>query len=65
MFSLLGKKALAVGIENDQSIAYGCAKAFREQGAALAVTYLGRKAEEQVRPLAAGPSHHGLAEAPE
>jgi|SRR5208337_2202199 len=52
MFSLSGKKALAAGIANDQSIAYGCAKAFREQGAALAVTYLNEKAEKHVRPLA-------------
>jgi uncharacterized protein YraI len=29
-----------VGIANDQSIAYGCAKAFRELGAELAITFL-------------------------
>ncbi len=52
MFSLSGKKALVAGIANQQSIAYGCAKAFREQGAALAVTYLNEKAETYVRPLA-------------
>ncbi|MEO1292994.1 MAG: enoyl-ACP reductase FabI [Pseudomonadota bacterium] len=52
MFSLAGKKALVVGIANDQSIAWGCAKAFATQGAALAVTYLNSKAEEYVRPLA-------------
>jgi enoyl-[acyl-carrier protein] reductase I len=52
LFSLAGKKALVIGIANDQSIAYGCARAFREQGADLAVTYLNEKAERHVRPLA-------------
>ncbi len=52
MFSLDGKKALVMGIANDQSIAYGCAKALRAQGADLAVTYLNAKAEKYVRPLA-------------
>jgi len=45
-------KALIVGIANDQSIAYGCARALKEQGAELAVTYLNEKAEPHVRPLA-------------
>ena len=31
---LTGHKALIVGIANDQSIAYGCAEAFRASGAA-------------------------------
>lgn len=52
MFDLTGQKALVVGVANDQSIAYGCAKAFRAQGADLAVTYLNEKAEPHVRPLA-------------
>ena len=52
MFSLAGQKALVVGVANDQSIAWGCAKAFREQGADLAITYLNPKAEPHVRPLA-------------
>ena len=49
---LEGRKALVVGIANDQSIAYGCAKAFRELGADLAVTYLNAKARPYVEPLA-------------
>lgn len=49
---LSGKKALVVGIANDLSIAWGCARAFREAGADLAVTYLNEKAEPYVRPLA-------------
>lgn len=52
MFSLAGKKALVVGIANEDSIAYGCAKAFKEQGAELAITYLNARAEPFVRPLA-------------
>ncbi|CTQ72903.1 enoyl-ACP reductase FabI [Roseibium alexandrii] len=52
MFDLTGQKALVVGVANDQSIAYGCAKAFKAQGADLAITYLNEKAEPYVRPLA-------------
>jgi enoyl-[acyl-carrier protein] reductase I len=52
MFSLKGQKALVVGIANDQSIAWGCARAFRAQGADLAATWLNAKAERFVRPLA-------------
>lgn len=52
MFSLNGTKALVVGIANDQSIAWGCARALRAQGAELAITYLNDKAEPHVRPLA-------------
>ncbi len=52
MFSLAGKKALVIGIANEGSIAYGCASAFKAQGADLAVTYLNEKAEPFVRPLA-------------
>lgn len=52
MFSLEGKKALVVGVANDQSIAYGIARALRTQGADLAITYLNARAEPHVRPLA-------------
>mgnify|MGYP000957076197 CR=1 FL=1 len=52
MFSLTGKKILVVGIANRDSIAWGCAKAFRAQGAEVAVTWLNEKAETFVRPLA-------------
>lgn len=52
MFSLAGQKILVVGIANKHSIAYGCARAFRAQGADLAVTWLNDKAEPHVRPLA-------------
>jgi enoyl-[acyl-carrier protein] reductase I len=49
---LEGKKGLVVGIANDQSIAWGCAKAFRAFGAEVAVTYLNDKAKPHVEPLA-------------
>jgi len=49
---LEGKRGLIVGIANDQSIAWGCAKAFRAFGAELAVTYLNEKAKKHVAPLA-------------
>ena len=52
MFDLAGSKALVVGVANDQSIAFGCAKALKAQGADLAITYLNQKAEKFVRPLA-------------
>jgi enoyl-[acyl-carrier protein] reductase I len=47
-----GKKGLVVGIANDQSIAWGCARAFRAFGADVAVTYLNEKAKPHVEPLA-------------
>jgi enoyl-[acyl-carrier protein] reductase I len=49
---LKGKKALVTGIANDQSIAWGCAKAFRALGADVAVTYLNDKSKPYVEPLA-------------
>jgi enoyl-[acyl-carrier protein] reductase I len=52
MTSLAGKKGLIIGIANEHSIAYGCAKVFREAGAELAVTYYNNETEPYVRPLA-------------
>ena len=46
------KRGLIVGIANENSIAWGCAKAFRAFGAELAVTYLNDKAKKYVEPLA-------------
>jgi len=54
ILNLAGKKGLVVGIANDQSIAFGCAKHCRAYGAELAVTYLNDKSEKWVRPLAEG-----------
>ena len=52
MKPLSGKKGLIIGIANDKSIAYGCARVCRDQGAELAVTYLNDKALPFVKPLA-------------
>jgi enoyl-[acyl-carrier protein] reductase I len=49
---LNGMKALVVGVANDQSIAWGCAKAFRDAGAEIAMTYLNDRARPFVEPLA-------------
>ena len=49
---LEGHKALVIGIANEHSIAYGCARAFRRLGAELAITYLNDKAKPHVEPLA-------------
>jgi enoyl-[acyl-carrier protein] reductase I len=49
---LKGKKALVTGVANDQSIAWGCAKAFHTLGAEVAMTYLNDKARPHVEPLA-------------
>ena len=46
------KKGVIVGIANESSIAWGCAKAFRALGAEVAVTYLNDKARKYVEPLA-------------
>lgn len=49
---LQGHKALVVGIANEHSIAYGCARAFRKLGAELAITYINDKTRPFVEPLA-------------
>ncbi|MGH6810008.1 MAG: enoyl-ACP reductase FabI [Ensifer adhaerens] len=49
---LEGRKGLIVGVANDRSIAWGCARAFRAFGAEVAVTYLNDKAKPYVEPLA-------------
>ncbi|MGO4307371.1 enoyl-ACP reductase FabI [Cupriavidus sp. RAF12] len=49
---LAGARVLVVGVANAESIAWGCARAFRELGADLALTYLNDKALPHVAPLA-------------
>jgi enoyl-[acyl-carrier protein] reductase I len=49
---LSGQKALVVGVANDRSIAWGCAKAMHQAGADIAMTYLNEKARPYVEPLA-------------
>jgi enoyl-[acyl-carrier protein] reductase I len=49
---LAGRKGLVVGIANENSIAYGCARMLAACGAELAVTWLNEKARPHVEPLA-------------
>jgi enoyl-[acyl-carrier protein] reductase I len=49
---LQGQRALVVGVANDQSIAWGCARAFHDAGAEVVLTYLNDKAKPHVEPLA-------------
>jgi enoyl-[acyl-carrier protein] reductase I len=49
---LHGKKGVVLGVANRESIAYGCAAAFRFLGAELALTYLNEKARPHVQPIA-------------
>jgi enoyl-[acyl-carrier protein] reductase I len=48
-----GKRGLIMGLANDRSLAWGIARALREQGAELAFSYQGEALEKRVRPLAA------------
>jgi len=50
---LQGRNALVVGVANESSIAAGCARAFHELGADVALTYLNEKARRFVEPVAA------------
>jgi enoyl-[acyl-carrier protein] reductase I len=51
---LQGAKVLVCGVANEHSIAYGCAKAFHELGADLAITYANEKTKGYVEPLLPG-----------
>lgn len=50
--ALEGKKAVIFGIANDQSIAFGCARAMRKMGAEIAITYLNEKTKPYTESLA-------------
>jgi enoyl-[acyl-carrier protein] reductase I len=49
---LEGRKALVVGVANERSIAWGCARMMRHAGAEIAMTYLNDRARPHVEPLA-------------
>lgn len=49
---LTGRKALVVGVANEHSIAWGCARAMHRAGAEIAMTYVNEKARRFVEPLA-------------
>jgi enoyl-[acyl-carrier protein] reductase I len=52
VFSLTDKVGLVVGVADSRSIAWGCAKAFHDAGADVAITYINGRAEPHVRALA-------------
>jgi len=47
-----GKRGIVLGIANKKSIAYGIAKACREQGAEMAITFLNERFEKKLAPIA-------------
>ena len=49
---MAGKRGLIMGLANDKSLAWGIAKALREQGAELAISYQGEVMAKRVKPLA-------------
>jgi enoyl-[acyl-carrier protein] reductase I len=49
---LAGRKALVIGVANDRSIAWGCAKAMHKAGAEITMTYLNDRARPHVEKLA-------------
>ncbi|MGP0105521.1 enoyl-ACP reductase FabI [Rhodoblastus sp.] len=51
--AMRGKRGLVMGLANNRSIAWGIAKAARQAGAEIALTYQGEALERRVRPLAA------------
>ena len=48
LFSLAGKKGLILGIANDSSIAFGCARLMRAMGAEVVASCLNEKARKFV-----------------
>ncbi len=49
---MAGKRGLVMGVANNRSIAWGIAKAARENGAEIALTYQGAPFKKRVMPLA-------------
>jgi len=49
---LEGMRVLVIGVANERSIAWGCAKEMHRAGAEIAMTYLNEKARQYVEPLA-------------
>jgi len=49
---LQGKKAVIFGLANNKSIAYGIAKAFRDNGAQIALSWVGDALKKRVEPIA-------------
>ena len=60
---MAGKRGLIMGVANERSIAWGIAKALRDEGANLAFTYQGEALGKRVRPLAESLDSDFVAEA--
>jgi enoyl-[acyl-carrier protein] reductase I len=52
MMVMQGKKGLIIGVANNRSIAYGIAKACKEQGADVILTYQNEKLQKRVQKVA-------------
>ena len=50
---MTGKRGLIMGLANDRSLAWGIAKALRDQGAELAFSYVGERFKERITEFAA------------
>ena len=48
-----GKRGVVLGVANNRSIAWGIAKACRDQGAEIGLTWQGEALKKRVEPLAA------------
>jgi enoyl-[acyl-carrier protein] reductase I len=57
-----GKRGLVMGLANNRSIAWGIARAARQAGAEIALTYQGEALERRVKPLAAELGAHVVGE---
>ena len=55
---MAGKRGLIMGVANNRSIAWGIARACRDAGAEIALTFQGEALEKRVRPLAAELNGH-------
>ncbi len=55
---MAGKRGLIMGVANNRSIAWGIARACRDAGAEIALTFQGDALEKRVRPLAAELNGH-------
>ncbi len=49
---MAGKRGVIMGVANNRSIAWGIAKACRDQGAEIALTWQGDALKKRVEPLA-------------
>lgn len=51
VFSLNGKRGLIIGLANEHSIAYGCARVLKQMGASMLLSCVNQKARQYLEPL--------------